>query len=353
MMNPINSINSSDSMNVSNPNLRLIFWELTRRCNLKCAYCRREDYSSCGLALEEALKIIDLISAGYKPIIVFSGGEPLLYRYLFEVAEYARSKNLPTALATNGTLVNENMAKKIKAADFHRVSFSLDGATPSVNDKLRGEGTFLKAIAGLQYLRAEGAELQINTTVTKENFKQIHLIYELALKLGVRALHLFAFVPVGCGVDVPDEKRLCAEEYEVFLNEIAHLALESKIEIKLTCAPHYNRILAEKNSVFISKLSRGCLAGSGVCFISSTGEVYPCGYLALSAGNILRDSFKKIWEESPLFKALRDTSSLKGKCSICEYVSLCGGCRARAYADTGDYLEEEPECVYQPLNVKS
>ncbi len=332
---------------------RLIFWELTQRCNLNCLYCRREDYSSKGLSLDAALRVVDLIAESYKPIIVFSGGEPLLYNYLFEVAAYASSKYLPIALATNGTLIDRDLAKKIKAANFHRVAFSIDGADQKSNDALRGRGAFLKAMAGIKYLRSEEIELQINTTVTKENFKQSHSIYKLALDLGVRALHLFAFVPVGCGVDVPREKRLSPEEYEVFLNEMAYLALESKIEIKLTCAPHYNRILANNPQNLISGLTKGCLAGSGVCFISSKGEVYPCGYLPISAGNILKDTFRKIWTGSFLFKSLRDTESLKGKCNVCEFVNICGGCRARAYANTGDYLEEEPDCVYLPLSVKS
>ena len=332
----------------------LIFWEINQKCNLRCPYCRRQDYFDMGLSLEASLSVIDSIAKDYRPLLVFSGGEPLLYSHIFEVASYAHKAGLRTALATNGTLIDEDMAGKIKMVDFHRVAVSLDGASQSTNDILRGEGAFAKTILGIKRLRSQGISIQINTTILRSNFKEIFSIYELCLELGIDALHIFAFVPVGCGMNVPEKMRLSPEEYEKCLNDIAHLSLESKIEIKVTCAPHYYRILIKSEPTYFEKRgwSRGCLAGSGVCFISSAGEVRPCGYLTLSAGNIFEDDFGKIWRGSQLFKTLRNTDNLKGKCASCEYIDICSGCRARAYAKTGDYLEEEPDCVYQPLSVK-
>lgn len=331
---------------------QLIFWEITQKCNLNCPYCRRQGKSDKGLSQEAALQVIDSIAENYNPLLIFSGGEPLLYSYFFEVASYAHKKGLQIALATNSTLIDENLAKKIKSIGFHRVAISLDSASQEINDSLRQEGVFLKSIAAIRHLRFEGIDLQINTTVLRRNFREVPSIYNLCLELGIKAWHLFAFVPVGCGEDIPEEERLTPEDYEEFLSEVVGLFLESKIEIRMTCAPHYNRLLAQRLGNAGSLVTKGCLAGSSVCFISSCGEVYPCGYLKLCAGNIFKEEFKKIWEDSYLFKSLRNPDYLKGKCSICEYTNICGGCRARAHIATGDYLEEEPGCIYQPLSAR-
>lgn len=343
---------------------RLIFWEITQKCNLRCPYCRRQDYTDKGLTKEASLDLINDIAKDYKPILVFSGGEPLLYPYIFELAHYAKVKGLKTALATNATLIDEDLARKIKLTDFHRVAVSLDGASQDIHDSLRGEGTFVKTISGINRLKSQGIQLQVNTMVLRRNFKEILQIYNLCLDSGISALHIFAFVPVGCGITVPKEERLLPEEYEDFLNVMADLSFsasagsrlcreESKIELKLTCAPHYNRISLGKKRDLSHPARKGCLAGSGVCFISSEGEVYPCGYLAISAGNIFKNTFRQIWENSQVFQTLRHSDYLKGKCGYCEYTDICGGCRARAYSATGDYLEEEPDCIYQPLSARS
>lgn len=333
---------------------RLIFWEITKRCNLCCPYCRRDYFCDNNLTKEQSFYIVDSITEDYKPLLIFSGGEPLLYPHIFEVSAYAHKKGLKIALATNGTLIDNILAERIESVGFHRVAVSLDGATPEINDSLRGSGTFLKIISSIKNLKSYGISLQINTTVTRRNFENIKKIYNLCLDLGITALHIFAFVPVGCGINVPEEERLSNKEYEEFLNQIADLSEESKIEIKLTCAPHYHRVLFEKypRHFEAKEYKKGCLAGSGVCFISQEGEVYPCGYLAISAGNIFKKNFKDIWTGSHLFWELRNLELLKGRCKICEYVDFCGGCRARAYAKTGDYLQEEPECLYQPLIKK-
>lgn len=332
---------------------RLIFWEITQSCNLHCPYCRRQDYSDKGQAKEVALQIIDKIAKDYQPLLIFSGGEPLCYPHLFEVVSFAQQRGLKTALATNATLIDLVLAKKIKAASFHRVAVSLDGARSKTHDSLRDEGAFVKTMRGIKYLKSQVIELQINVTVLRRNFKEILEIHNLCLELGIKALHIFAFVPVGCGISMPQEERLSPGEYEEFLRDMADLSLVSEIEIRLTCAPHYQRILSEKRGNGFSLMSKGCLAGSGVCFISSRGEVYPCGYLPISAGNILKKTFKEIWEGSGLFQTLRNPDYLKGRCNVCEYTDICGGCRARAWLSTGDYLKEEPDCIYQPLSVKS
>lgn len=326
---------------------RLIFWEITKNCNLKCPYCRRESLKG-GLSREEAFLIIDKISHNYKPVLVFSGGEPLTYPYIFEAAEYARGKGLVVALASNGVLINPSVAEKIKKGGFHRVAISLDGRDPLTHNKFRGEGSFQKTISAIKLLIEREVSVQVNTTVFRSNYEQIPDIHNFCKELGVRSFHIFAFVPVGCGITIPSSERLNPQEYERFLKDLLILEENSSLEIKLTCAPTYYRILLQGGKKLPVHISKGCLAGGGICFISSKGEVYPCGYLPISAGNILNQSFEEIWQSSSLFKTLREPANLKGKCRVCEYVNVCGGCRARAFSKYKDYLGDD-DCLYEPL----
>jgi radical SAM protein with 4Fe4S-binding SPASM domain len=208
--------------------------------------------------------------------------------------------------------------------------------------------------------------MQINTTVTNNNLDQIEAIYQLALKLGAVAFHPFMLVPVGCGLTIQNEQMVNPAEYEQVLNWVYDRALEGKMELKATCAPHYFRVVRQRRAEARRAglpvpeipthgggrhgdgVMRGCLAGSGVCFLSHLGEVYPCGYLPVSAGNIRRQRFRDIWENATIFQELRDVESLEGKCGVCEFKRLCLGCRARAYGVSHNYLAEEPFCSYQP-----
>jgi len=345
---------------------RLVFWELTTGCNLKCIHCRASASSAVSpddLTHEESCRIIDQL-ASYAPLIlVLSGGEPLVRPDVFDLAERARRNNIRVALATNGTLVDRRMAERIRDAGIQRVAISLDGSNPRTHDQFRGEtGAFDAAIAGLRHLKELGVSTQINTTVSRHNSEQLPDILNLALSLGVAAFHLFLLVPVGCGLTIAEEQSIKGEESERILNWFYDRSLDSNIELKATCAPHYYRImrqrraearragvqLAELPTHGMGAVTRGCLAGSGVCFISHRGEVYPCGYLPLTAGDLRRQDFASIWESSPLFASLRDTANLEGKCGFCEFKQVCMGCRARTYGMTGNYLGEEPFCIYEP-----
>jgi radical SAM protein with 4Fe4S-binding SPASM domain len=197
--------------------------------------------------------------------------------------------------------------------------------------------------------------VQVNTTVTRHNIDQLQHIHDHVIALGAEAWHVFMFVPVGCGLEIPDGQRLASEQYETVLHWLSKRASEQRLFVRATCAPQYYRILTQtrafrrgRNGSTFATLTKGCLAGSGICFISHTGEVFPCGYLPASSGNICRVSFADIWSASPIFEALRDPQQLKGKCGVCEFQQLCGGCRARAHALTGDFLAEEPCCSYLP-----
>lgn len=351
--------------NVENQ-LRLVFWETTAGCNLECIHCRRLDVSK-ELAkedptTEESFALIDSIVEAGNPILVLSGGEPLFRPDIFDIASYAKSKGLVIALATNGTLVNKEIAKKIVDSGIQRVSISLDGANARTHDDFRKlEGSFDMAVMGYKNLKALNMSLQINCTIAKHNVDQFEELFTLAEDLEADALHLFMLVPVGCGVEISEDQMLSPEKYEEVLNWFYERSKKAKIETKATCAPHYFRIMREKardedikitpRTHGMSAMTKGCLAGTGVCFISHKGDVFPCGYLPVSAGNIKKEPLKEIWENSKVFKDLRNPDLLEGKCGICEYRKVCEGCRARAYAATKNYLSEEPFCLYQPKGI--
>lgn len=346
--------------------LRLVFWETTVGCNLECIHCRRLEVSrelaKEDLTTAEAFKFLDSLAAFAKPILVLSGGEPLFRPDIFEIARYAKDKGLTVALATNGTLVTREIAVKVKEAGIQRVSVSLDGATPKVHDEFRKlPGSFEAALRGLAHLKEAGVETQVNCTVARHNVHQVEAIYNLAVEIGARALHVFMLVPVGCGVEIAEEMMLPPEQYEEVLNWLYDKSREKKIETKATCAPHYFRILRQRaneegievtpQTHGMAAMTKGCLAGSAVCFVSHKGEVFPCGYLPVTCGNVKEQAFEEIWNASPVFHTLRDFHNLTGKCGECEYRGLCMGCRARAYYATGDFMAEEPYCVYQPKHT--
>lgn len=348
--------------NVKNQ-LRLLFWETTAGCNLECIHCRRLDVSKeiakDDLTTEESLAFINSLVETQRPILVLSGGEPLFRPDIFEIACHAVKCGLTVALATNGTLIDERLAKKIVDTGIQRVSISLDGADAETHDNFRKlPGSFEMAIRGVNLLTRLGMEVQINSTIAKHNVEQIKDIYELALRLNAVALHIFMLVPVGCGVQIAEDQMLPAQKYEESLNLFYDLSRNAKIQTKATCAPHYFRIMrqrAKQEGITVSPkthgmaaMTKGCLAGTGVCFVSHKGEVFPCGYLPVNAGNVKTQSFAEIWDDSKVFKNLRNPDLLEGKCGICEYKKVCEGCRARAFYQSGNYLSEEPYCIYEP-----
>lgn len=345
---------------------RLIFWELTQRCNLRCVHCRASVSSSPlpgELTGEEIKKTIDELRIFGKPILVLTGGEPLYRSDIFDIIDYGVNMNFPVALATNGTLIDETVAGKIVSSGVKRVSISIDGASSTTHDSFRGiAGSFQATMKGFNNLKKLGMSIQFNSTITKHNFREIPDILDMAVNLGADALHIFLLVPVGCGVELSKEQQITPEEYEDILNWFYEKSESSPVQLKATCAPHYFRIMAQKgkdrvkrgNGVHsMSAMTRGCLAGTGIMFISSTGDVRPCGYLPLSAGNIRKNKIEEIWKNGDIFRELRNLDNLKGKCRVCEYKHICMGCRARAYGECGDYMGEEPFCSYIPAKLRN
>jgi heme b synthase len=347
--------------------LRLVFWETTAGCNLECMHCRRLDVGKelmrSDLSTVEAFGLVDAVARVGAPILVLSGGEPLIRPDIFEIARYAREAGLPVALATNGTLIDRTIAESISASGIRRVAISLDGARDETHDSFRRlPGSFKAALTGFDQVKRAGVSLQINCTIARHNADELEDLFGLAESLGADALHLFMLVPVGCGVQIAQEQMLPPERYEDVLEWFYDRSQKTSMETKATCAPHYYRIMRQKakergtsirtKTHGMDAVTRGCLAGTAVCFISHEGQVFPCGYLPVEAGDIRRQAFADVWSASPVFEALRDTSNLKGKCGVCEYRNVCEGCRARAYYETGDYLEEEPYCIYVPTKTE-
>jgi radical SAM protein with 4Fe4S-binding SPASM domain len=396
---------------------RLVFWEVTKGCNLRCVHCRAtatELTSPTDLPTAKALDIIDQLAEFANPILVLSGGEPLYRTDIFQLASHASERGLRVALATNGTLVTREIARKIVDSGVKRVSISLDGANAETHDSFRGiPGAFDAAIYGFRNLKELGMAVQINMTIARHNAKQLPAVLDMVRRIGADALHTFLLVPVGCGVDIADEQMVPPEEYEKLLNWFYDQEQIGDIEMKATCAPHYFRVVRQRKAAErkaagyesaaaqetaaseigptemtmpgstgialhpgsgmgmgaaagaavaparvkhpqgMSAVTKGCLAGTGVCFISHEGEIYPCGYLPALAGDLRRQSFAEIWKNSEVFANLRDNNKLTGKCGCCEFRNVCMGCRARAYAASGDYMAEEPFCVYQPKMIQA
>ncbi len=344
--------------------LRLVSWETTRNCNLSCMHCRASATNgphSGELDTRASFLLLDQIAEVGKPIVILTGGEPLLRPDIFDIAQYGTNKGLRMVMAPNGTLIKEKSAKQMVDSGIQRISVSLDGATRESHDKFRGvEGAFEGALRGIELAIDAGIEFQINTTITKTNLDEIPKIQELAIKLGAVAHHIFLLVPTGRGKYIVDQE-ITAAEYERTLNWFYDQSEKTTLQLKATCAPHYYRILRQrakkdgKSVTFkthgMDAITLGCLGGTGFCFISHRGIVQPCGFLHVNCGDVTQTSFADIWNSSDVFLSLRNFDNLKGKCGICEFRKVCGGCRARAYEATGDFLAEEPLCSYQPVSI--
>ena len=348
------------------PPLRLIAWEVTRSCNLACKHCRAEahlDPYPGELDTQQAKALIDTFPETGNPIIIFTGGEPLLRPDIFELVTHANDKGLRCVMAPNGTLITAENAVTMRETGIQRCSISIDGPDAASHDAFRGvPGAFASAMRGIEHLKNAGVEFQINTTVTRDNLPVFKNIFNLCRELGASAWHIFLLVPTGRGAALGTQV-ITAEEYEKVLNWFYDFRKQTDMHLKATCAPHYYRIMRQRakeegltvtpQTFGMDALTRGCLGGIGFCFISHTGVVQPCGYLELDCGNINETPFPEIWRSSPQFLSLRDPSQYQGKCGVCEYHRVCGGCRARAQTMQGHFLKEEPLCSYIPRSLRS
>ena len=343
----------------------IVSWNLTRKCNLKCPHC----YINASptelkgeLNTEESKQLIDQIAEVSRPLLILSGGEPLLRKDVYEIIRYGTEKGLRMGMGSNGGLLDANAARKLKEAGIKTVSISLDSPIPEQHDEFRGvAGSWQKAVNAIKALRENDVLVQVNTTLTQQNYNQIDDIMSLSEQIGVENFHLFFLVPTGRGAKIAD---ISPAMYEDMIKGTFAKTHKHKLNVRPSCAPQFMRI-AKDMGLDMRQWIRGCIAGLYYCRVYPNGDITPCPYLPIKLGNIREKTFKDIWFNSPVFKALRDPNSLKGKCGICEFKGICGGCRARAYGLSsdfidycgdmheptelnGDYLQEDPWCVYQP-----
>jgi radical SAM protein len=347
-----------------------IAWEVTRACAYACLHCRadaqpRRDPRE--LDTDEALALVDdLAGFGTRPILVLTGGDPLMRRDLFEIARHADERGLRVSLTPTATaLPTPERMERAREAGIRRVAFSLDAADPEVHDRFRGfRGSYERTLKGIAAAAGAGLALQINTTVCELNEAEIERLPPLLERLGIVQWSVFFLVPVARGRRL---RMLSPERQERMLHRLHELSQQVPFDLKVTASPHYRRVVAERTGEHdaavragagyrfadgLGRPAKGVNDGRGFMFISHVGEVMPSGFLPLSAGNVRERSAVEIYRDSPLFRSLRDPGALKGKCGACEYRDVCGGSRARAWAVTGDPLASEPSCPYVPPRLR-
>ncbi|HAM35701.1 MAG TPA: radical SAM/SPASM domain-containing protein [Elusimicrobia bacterium] len=343
--------------------LQWLAWEITSRCNLSCIHCRSQAGADAGggeFSTAQAAALIDDIASFSKPVLVLSGGEPLLRPDIFELAGHGASRGLRMALASNGALISDGICGRIKASGIRIVSLSLDGSTSAVHDDFRRQpGAFNATLAAAGALRRHGIDFIVNSSFTRRNQADIPEVYRLAKSLGARAWYLFMVLPTG-RAEALREELIGPQDYEEILGWHYRMEKdESEMLVRPICAPHYYRLALQKSRAeglswkrrslsFSTGGAKGCVCGQSIAFISAQGEVQPCSYFPTSAGNVKERAFSEIWRHSELLRSLRDFSRYKGRCGACEYIKVCGGCRARAELYGGDYLGEEPLCSHKP-----
>ncbi len=323
----------------------IISWNTTNACNMYCKHCYRDAGIKADqeLSTEEGLTLIDQIAEARFKIMIFSGGEPLLRDDIYTLVNRARERGMRPVFGTNGTLITGAVAGRLKEAGAVAMGISLDSVDPVSHDTFRATtGAWQGAVDGMHACREAGLPFQIHTTVLDWNMAEVEKLTDFAVQAGAVGHHVFFLVPTGRAVNIEAE-TLKAEQYEELLHRIMKKQAEVKIELKPTCAPQFMRVASELG--LKTRFSKGCLAGLSYCIISPLGVVQPCAYLNIPAGNVRKTPFDEIWREAEIFKVLR-TEQYTGGCGSCRYKKICGGCRARAYFYHGDYMGEEPWCLY-------
>ncbi len=340
----------------------LVIWETTQACDLACAHCRASAAPlrhPSELTTEEAYRLLDQISEFGTPLMVFTGGDPLKRPDLSLLLRRSVALGLRTNVSPSATpLLTRQAIQEFKDCGVARMAISLDGPSAAVHDEFRGvSGAYQRAIDALEQARRIGLETQLQTTVTRRNMHSLDQIAEIAATVGARMWSVFFLVVTGRASDGDD---LTAEEYEQVFEKLYDISRWAPFDVKTTEAMHYRRYVARRNKAEATGATEaqktvwrtaGVSDGRGFIFVSHTGEIYPSGFLPISAGNVRNDSLVEIYRDSSVFRTLRDSSARQGKCGFCEYTKLCGGSRARAYATTGNYLAEDPRCNYQPVRL--
>ncbi len=331
----------------------ILFWEVTRACALACKHCRAEAQSRPlpdELNHDEAIALIDQISALRPAMLVLTGGDPMLRKDIEELVAYAAGKGLRVALSPAATpLLLRTDFKKLRELGVQSLSLSLDGATRETHDDFRGvPHTFERTLKAAELAKDAGMHLQINTTITKSTLSEVDGFTELMREMRPDMWSVFLLVPTG---RASFDELPSAEEVEAVWERIEELSTDVDFGVKTTEGHHYRRVAIQAAKRRGGKPSRHAIPtrdGKGVVFISYSGDIQPSGFLPITAGNVRHDDLAQVYREHPLFLQLRDDQALGGKCGVCEYRSLCGGSRSRAYGMTGDMLAADPLCSYTP-----
>ncbi len=340
----------------------LVIWELTQACDLACVHCRAcaiADRNPLELSTEEGFRLLETVREFGDPLMVFTGGDPLKRPDVFPLLEKSVNLGLRTTITPSATpLLTKAAIDGFQRCGVARMAISLDGPDAASHDGFRRvEGSFARTAFALDYARQIGMPTQVNTTVTRHNVCRLNEIADIVRDSGARLWSVFFLVTTGRASASQD---LSAEEYEEVFQFLYNLSKQAPFDIKTTEAQHYRRYVAQQRKAErrtgnvpqaapeVIQRQAGINDGKGFVFISHTGEMYPSGFLPVSAGNVRRDSLVEVYRSSPLFRTLRDADNLRGKCGECEFRNLCGGSRSRSFALTGDYLAEDPRCVYQP-----
>jgi len=382
-MQPMHHIPARSGLNYDEAPF-LAIWEVTQSCDLACKHCRAAAQPISHpdqLTTEEGMALIDQIADLRVPIFVFTGGDPLKRPDLYDLIRYSAAKGVKVAVTPSATpLLTRDAVFTMKEAGVVRLGISLDGSSAEIHDAFRGlPGAWTRTIQAVQWANEAGIPIQVHTTISRHNAHDLDNLCALFEKLAIVMWNVFFLVPVGRGQQAD---LLTGEEFEQVFGKIYELSQRVGFQIKTTEAMHYRRFLLQHNlkdrrmdhghghphasaasheyepgvpasdakTRTTSWATRRVNDGKGFLFVSHVGNVYPSGFLPIHAGNIRETPLAEIYRNAPIFKALRDTSRLEGKCGACEYKEICGGSRARAYSLTGDPLAQEPCCIYEPKN---
>ncbi|MEO6778239.1 MAG: TIGR04053 family radical SAM/SPASM domain-containing protein [Gemmatimonadaceae bacterium] len=355
----------------------LIIWETTQACDLACLHCRAsaQPLRDRGeLDTTAAMRLMDTARRFGRPLFVLTGGDPLKRDDTVELVEYGTSIGLRVAMTPSGTpLMTPDVLRRLRDAGLARLAVSLDGSDAAIHDRFRGvAGSFDWTVRMLAAARELGLSTQINTTISRHNIHDIEPVVDLISTLGIALWSVFFIVPTG---RARPTDLTTADEFEHVFHRLYDLSKVAAFDIKTTAAPHYRRVVLQRQvaerragdrtgaatpltaGIGFSLAdgvgrAKGVNDGNGFVFINHRGDIYPSGFLPLSAGNVRTDDLVDVYRNSPLFRDLRDTGKLEGKCGVCEYRTVCGGSRARAYATTGNYLASDPYCAYIPARAR-
>ena len=344
--------------------VQAVSWNITRLCNLKCTHCYLPAgfvdtnefpsgyYRDTELTQSQCFRVIDEI-AEINPniLLILTGGEPLLRPDILKISDYAARTGFLVVMGTNGVLLNEETVQKMSDHGVAGAGISLDAVDPVNHDKFRGmDGAWEGTMNGVEALKRANLDFLVQTSVTRWNYDEIPQIVDFAYELGAKVFNLYFLVRTGRGKTVMD---ITPAQYERMLSTLFELQAKyrGKMLVAAKCAPHYKRVIYEQqsDSPFLQAYPSGtCPCGIYYCRITPEGDLTPCPYMPVNVGNLKTESFATLWNKSKVFQELRDRKLLEGKCGACEFRDVCGGCRARAYALTDNYLAEDPSCGYQP-----